>query len=296
MGETQVERTVLFADIAGSTRMYEEVGDERGRALLMECLDGVAAVVGERGGTVIDRIGDELMCTFPDPSLAAQAALDVQRANHEGQPAEPEPRPLRLRIGFEHGPLIETEQGIFGNTVHIAARLATLAKAGQTLTTRATLDRVIPPLRMFARLFDRVVLKGLSGEQEIHELPWDTKSTMKRPSARAGRRTHTGVEIEFDGQVRRVDAMQPRLEIGRDRVCDLCVEGLYVSALHARVIWDGGRAHFEDVSTNGTRIEAVDAEAVRVHRERVALEGSGAIRLGDPDEESEGATLRYRVF
>ena len=295
MGETRVERTVLFADIAGSTRRYEEVGDERGRELLVGCLDGVAAVVERAGGTVIDRIGDELMCTFPDPSLAAQAAQDLQRINHEDDGGS-DARPLRLRIGFEHGSLLETDQGIFGNTVHTAARLATLAKAGQSLTTRQTLDRIIPPLRMFARLFDRVMLKGIPGEQEIHELPWNTKSTMKRPSARAGRRAHTGIEIAYGEDTRRVDAMQPRLEMGTDPACDLHVEGLYVSGLHARVIWDGGRAHLEDVSTNGTRVESDGAAPVRVHHERVPLEGRGLVRLGDPDEESEGATLRFRVF
>jgi class 3 adenylate cyclase len=295
MGETRVENTVLFADIAGSTRMYEEVGDEKGRELLVACLDGVAEVVERGGGTVIDRIGDELMCTFADPSVAAQTAQELQRINHQDD-GGPEARPLRLRIGFEHGPLIETDQGIFGNTVHTAARLATLAKAGQTLTTRQTLDRIIPPLRMFARLFDRVMLKGIPGEQEIHELPWNTQSTMKRPSARAGRRAHTGIEVSYGDDSRRVDAMQPRLEIGKDVACDLRVEGLYVSGLHARVVWDGGRAHLEDVSTNGTRIEPDEGAPSRVHHERLALEGAGRIRLGDPDDETEGATLNYRVF
>jgi len=293
MDGARIDRTVLFADIAGSTRLYESVGDEAARGLLLACLDIVAAAVEAGGGRIHDRIGDELMCTFPEPDAAATAAMAmhtrVSAAHVEGKLAQP----LRLRVGFVHGPILETTEGIFGTTVHAAARLSSLAKAGQILTTRDTLDALPAERRRRSRLFGNHVLKGMTGLQEIHELVWSISATTAHIPLRKAKVRTRGVELTYGGQRVRVDLSLPRVELGRDPACDLRVDGRAVSQLHARIVWVDGRIRLEDVSTNGTVVERKGVSPIRVHHEGTDLTGSGVLRLGMPDRDDLSALIEY---
>ena len=296
VGDRTVEETVLFADIAGSTRIYEELGDEAGRKAVMGCLDLVARVVREHGGTVIERIGDELLSPFPAPDPAAQTAADLHTkvtfASVRGELA----CRMRIRVGFEHGPVVETDEGLFGNTVHAAARLAGLAKAGQTLTSKPTLERLGDDFKLQSRYYDSVVLKGRTGECEVYEMVWSLQATRIPVRKQAGpkRRGASGVELEYGGRVLRVDAQRPRAELGRDPACDICVEGDSVSQLHARVTWNRGEVRLEDVSTNGTVMERADRPPLRLHHLGATLSGSGSLRLGAHEEDDDVALVRYR--
>ncbi|MHC4550778.1 MAG: adenylate/guanylate cyclase domain-containing protein [Planctomycetota bacterium] len=296
MTEATVKETVLFADIAGSTRLYEEQGDKAARGLIMSCLGLMASIVRNCGGRVVERIGDEILCTFTDADLAATAACALQTEVAFAHIKGKLPCPMRIRIGFAHGPVIESKEGIFGNTVHSAARLASLAKPGQTLTTKTTLARLNPDFARSSRFFDSVVLKGQRGEQEIHELVWSVTATSKSqlyPAARKAKRDTLGVELECGGRTCRVDANAPRLELGRDPACDLCVDGISVSQLHAIVVWNRGKVWLEDISTNGTFIEPEGASPTLTHHEVVPLRGSGTLRLGGMEEHGT-AVVSYR--
>ena len=69
---------ILFADIVGSTRLYDTLGDERARQIVSVTLDLLAEVVERYKGTVIKMIGDEIMCTFDDVETGTKAACDMQ--------------------------------------------------------------------------------------------------------------------------------------------------------------------------------------------------------------------------
>jgi adenylate cyclase len=291
---TAEEQTAFFADIAGSTRIVEETGDFGARDILSSCLDLMDGIVCKCGGRVSRRIGDELLCLFPSAESAAFAAAELHAAvtggHHKGQL----PRPMRLRIGFEHGPVVEDGGELYGQTVHTAARLASMAKAGQTLVTKGTLGRINPVLANFARHFDSVILKGFSGEQEIYELPWSSDATTRVTKRPAPKRTgESAVELEYGSETFRVDARQPRIEIGRDAACDLQVSGDSVSKVHARIVWNRGRVRLEDISTNGTTIRREDGPPLTLHREGALLLGSGTLWFGDSGDEAD-AHVRFR--
>jgi len=288
------QETVFFADIAGSTRLYEEHGDEAGQALLLACLEAMVSSVERCGGHVVERVGDEILCTFARPDDAARAAatmhLEVGMAYADGRLS----CPMRVRIGFEHGDVIDTGERVFGSTVHSAARVVAHAKAGQTLTTRATLDRLGPTWQNASRLYDQVVLKGQSGEQELHELVWNQSTTSTFQvcvGPRAKTPTVSGIDLFYGEDVRRVDPVHPRLDIGRDLVCDLVVRGASVSHLHAHILWQRGRPWIQDVSTNGTVIEPENGAPAQLHHETAPLHDAGVLRLGA----TEGvAVITYR--
>jgi len=291
-------RCVLFADIAGSTRMYAEHGDDATREMLVGCLDRMEAVVSENRGRVVRRIGDELLCLFDRHDDAATASISLHTRVADASAKGVFAWPMRVRIGFEAGPVQESGGALFGNTVHTAARLASLAKAAQTLTSRTTLALLNPAIRCFTRYVDRVLFKGQNTEQDVYELLWSmpqaTIAQRGRAAAAPRPAPKGGVVLTYAGRTYRVDPSHPRFEIGRDVSCDLVVQGPSVSMVHGRFLFERGRAEFEDVSSNGTVVQREGGPAVPVHRSRVTLVGAGMLHLGS-DPEHGGAAVQYRI-
>ena len=89
---TQVfERTVLFADLRGSTSMYETLGNAEATTVVTQSVALLARIVEEHGGQVVKTLGDGLMAIFPAPSSAVQASDDMH--DSLARIGHPAPRP-----------------------------------------------------------------------------------------------------------------------------------------------------------------------------------------------------------
>jgi class 3 adenylate cyclase len=132
--------TFLFTDLKGSTAMYERLGDLNAYALVRQhfaLLDGIAQ---QHSGAIVKTIGDAVMAVFSRPTDAASAALhilqEIERFNREhGEPG------IILKIGAHCGPSIAVTLNdsldYFGQTVNVAARVQSLADAGQICMSEA---------------------------------------------------------------------------------------------------------------------------------------------------------------
>lgn len=296
-GAETASRTVLFADISDSTRLYDALGNEGGRSALLACLDVMARAVEQGGGTVVDRIGDELMCTFPDVGSAARAAGELHRAVERANADWP--AKLRIRVGFHHGPLVLEQGRIFGDTVHVARRIAALAKAQQTLTSRQCRERLPPAERITTRFVDRTHLKGMDENFEIFEVVWDVgaATVVAHESAPAGAQAEPIRELVLrsGGRVYVLDAVHPRLTIGRDARADVVIDHARVSRLHGRIEYRKNGFVFVDESTNGSQVLDAQAEPRYLRREECPLLSEGRIRLGPRDSELELPELSYQL-
>ncbi len=151
--------TVLFADIAGFTRLTSTLGAEEIHALLNRYFETVDAVIESYGGVVDKHIGDSVMAVFgapvahdDDPMRAVRAALTI----HEriAALAETGGHPLQVHVGVASGQVVASNTGsdshrqytVTGDSVNLAARLQDKAQAGETLISdalrRAIGDRV----------------------------------------------------------------------------------------------------------------------------------------------------------
>ena len=92
---------VLFADIVGSTKIYEEFGDAVARDATSHCITIMIDVVKHLQERLVKTIGDEAMVSFRDPVKATMASnemqLAIQQAGESGQFAT---GPLRVKIWF----------------------------------------------------------------------------------------------------------------------------------------------------------------------------------------------------
>ena len=296
MSDNRESRGVLFVDIADSTRLYRLHGDESARCIVLDCLTLLDDVVGAHGGKVIDRIGDELMCTFPTARQAGLAAAAMQGAVAQHKPADGEVGDLNVRIGLHFGPVILDGARIFGDTVYTAKRMASKAKGQQIITTRETAEALLESSRLESRLVDHITLKGHAQTIEVYEIVWDKRSATVRmiapPLASQSGGTlllrHMGTEIVLDEEC-------PQLTLGRGEQCDLVVDDVSVSRLHARIEHRRGYFVVVDLSTNATVIRPDDGKEVVLHQDEQRLSGTGTIVLGAGASSGGPTTLRYQV-
>ena len=136
---------ILFADVSGSTKLYETLGDAEALATIGRCLEVMRAVCDDHGGRIVKTIGDEAMAVFPLPANAAYAAIAMQKQISALRTASG--AALAIHAGFHFGPVIDENADVYGDAVNVAARLSSLAKAGQTLISAETVDVLSPALR-----------------------------------------------------------------------------------------------------------------------------------------------------
>jgi class 3 adenylate cyclase/pSer/pThr/pTyr-binding forkhead associated (FHA) protein len=119
---------VMFTDIVGSTRFFEEFGDVAGLVYVHKCIDMLSPIAERHGGTICKTIGDEVMTSFEDPINAIRAAIDMQRTLETYNSHQQEQERIQVRIGMNYGPGMITDKDVFGDVVNVAARIRALAK------------------------------------------------------------------------------------------------------------------------------------------------------------------------
>ena len=162
-------RTVLFADVRDSTGLTEKLGDVVSRQLIGTLMEELEATTIAHGGSVIKRIGDEIMVAFEEPGEAARAAIRMQR-NLLGRPPVSGVRP-QVGIGLNAGPVVMEDGDLFGDVVIVAARLVSNAVATQILTTGDTLAAVGDP-DIVSRSLGGYVVKGREEPVDLCEILW----------------------------------------------------------------------------------------------------------------------------
>lgn len=119
---------VVFSDIVGSTRFFEEFGDVAGLVYVHKCIDMLSPIAEKHGGTICKTIGDALMTYFEDPVNAVRAAVDMQRTLEAYNTHQQEQERIHIRIGMNFGPGMIKDKDVFGDAVNVAARIQTMAK------------------------------------------------------------------------------------------------------------------------------------------------------------------------
>src|SRR5579863_9812582 len=114
------ELAILFADVVGSTRLFEVMGDLRARDMVTACVDVMRAATEHHNGSVIKTIGDEVMATFPTADDALNAAGQMQKQIATHNELKVEGQPVAIRIGCHFGPVVLESKDVFGASVHTA--------------------------------------------------------------------------------------------------------------------------------------------------------------------------------
>jgi class 3 adenylate cyclase len=151
--------TVLFTDIVGSTERAAELGDRRWKQLLDDHHRIVRTELERARGKEVRIAGDGFLATFDGPARAIRCACAIRDAVRE--------LGIEIRAGLHTGEIELADTGVEGIAVHIGARIAALARAGEVLASSTVKDLVVGSGIDFA---DRGthVLKGVPGEWRVH--------------------------------------------------------------------------------------------------------------------------------
>lgn len=288
---------ILFADISGSTRLYELLGDSLARLRIADCLRRLEKVVVEHGGKVVKTIGDEVMCTFPEVEQAVIAACGMQELFDDTRVEDTEDGAIALsiRIGLHAGPTLVESTDVFGDAVNVAARMVAQAKVGQIITTRVVVDRLSSFLRGNTRLIDHAPVKGKKDTFELFEVMWQQDDvTRMSPDIVVKPAQRARLALKHAGRTLIVDGQRPLLVLGRSKTADLSVVESLASRLHARIEYRRGKFFLVDQSTNGTYVRN-ESDAAFLRREEALLTGRGAISLGRPFAEQPQDLVEFQV-
>lgn len=151
--------TVLFTDIVRSTERAAELGDRRFRELLEAHHMVVRRELERFDGQEVNTTGDGFLATFAGPAQAIRCACAITHAVRE--------LGLEVRAGVHTGECEVNGEEVSGIAVHIGARVAASARAGEVLVSGTVRELVTGS---GIELEDRgvVELKGVPGEWRVY--------------------------------------------------------------------------------------------------------------------------------
>ena len=286
---------VMFADLVGSTMLYDTLGDAQAKRMVDECIVLMRDIAGRYGGRVIKTIGDEVMCVLPDADSACIAATDMQLKISVLPVVSGIQR--AIRIGFHVGVVIEENNDVFGDTVNLSARMARLAKSMQIMTTRSTVDRLSPLLGAATRRIAALSVKGKGDDVEVCEIMWQAsdEQTMMTPSIQPAFKA-VELHLVHAGQAFLLSQVNTDIVLGRDASCQIVVADRMASRQHARIERRRDKFFLIDQSTNGTFVDVAGEPEIVLRREEVMLRGTGRIAFGHSVGRSgDGEVLEFSV-
>lgn len=293
--------TVVFADLVGSTSMFERLGDEKASRFVTQLTGMLSQIFEQHQGRVVKLLGDGLFVVFQHEGDALAACISIQKRLQD-KPIFPgdSGTPVQMQIGIESGEVVEIDGDCFGDTVNSAARLADLAGAAQILTTENVWAALLPAQRASLRSMGPMYLRGRAGASHVHRVEWqagrDEDATM------AGRSMFSTpgkvyLELSFGDQKVRLDAQSGKLSLGRSADAALVLSDPRVSRMHATLEWRGGHFVLSDASSYGTWVYLGNqSEAVALRRTECYLVGSGHIVPGCERHDENAPLIAFAIL
>ena len=292
-----LEVAIVFADVVGSTQLYDKFGDTKASETVALCLDVMKDATYQFNGTVIKTIGDEVMSTFETVDDAMGAAVMMQtRVTSETRDSG---IPVTIRIGCHYGPVVQEQNDIFGAAVHTANRMTSQAKAKQIVISGFTVEQMSPELKKQTRQIDVATVRGRLDEVALYELVWQPEeATSMLPTLEWENRDRRASRllINFRDSTIELSDKRKSINLGRADDNDLVIKGNLISRIHAKIEMRRGKFVLIDQSTNGTFIQSVRGQEAFVRRDSMELGGEGTIGLGRAEEPGTSLAVHYKVI
>jgi len=157
----RVLATVMFTDIVGSTERAAELGDRAWRDVLERHHDVVRTELERHRGREVKTTGDGFLATFDGPARAIRCSRAMAEALRD--------HGVEIRVGLHTGEIEVIGEDVGGIAVHIAARVAALAGAGETLVSSTVKDLVAGSGISFSERGTHT-LKGVPEEWRLYEV------------------------------------------------------------------------------------------------------------------------------
>jgi class 3 adenylate cyclase/pSer/pThr/pTyr-binding forkhead associated (FHA) protein len=165
--------TVMFVDIVGSTRFYDEHGDVAGLVMVQKSVEMLVPPIEQHGGTVIKTIGDAILARFTDAKPAVLCAIEMQRNLAERNRDKDVKDEIHIRVAINLGLALLTGNDVFGDVVNVASRIESATEGDEISISASVYEKIqhLPniPVRKKA---SAVELKGKAGKLDLYAIGW----------------------------------------------------------------------------------------------------------------------------
>ena len=303
------QSTVVFADLTGSTRIFEAIGNARATETVTRLIQWVGGVCAAHGGRVVKSLGDGAFAIFPSGASAASAVLEMQRNHNKRLQTWPVPLRMELQIGVASGEVVEVDGDCYGDAVNLASRLSDMAGPGQIWATEAVIEQLFDPT-VRHRSLGPLNIRGKNEMPVVHRIDWQDEvsdfltmpaslALNSNPNPRGQDSTFGQIELSWLDVRTQFRAAQLPIHLGRVDDAEFVVNDPRVSRLHARIEARNGSCVLVDVSTYGTWVRfhgtAGASGEVALRRGECVLHGSGEIGLGAPLSDFSAPTIAFNT-
>ena len=297
------EVTIVFADLAGSTGVFEVLGNVKATQLVTRMTDWIGKVCTTKRGRVVKNLGDGVLMVFEVNDDALEAVIEMQRVHTERIKTWPAGARMQLQVGMSRGEVIEQDADFFGDAVNLASRLSDLSGPEQILGTDSVIGQLPADSTVRFRSLGAMDIRGRNEACMVYQVEWQndvhtefftvpaalTASPFARAVPSAG-----GIKLAWlDVEASFVSAELP-IYLGRVAEAHFVVSDPRVSRLHTKISWRAGKFYLEDVSSYGTWVRFAGSSAVvALRRQECVLLVEGEIALGAPFEDFTVPTVTF---
>lgn len=298
---------IIFADIAGSTSLYEVLGNERATQAVTSVVQWLAQFIQDQGGRVVKTLGDGVLACFTRTPQAVQTVIRLMRRHHQHLQEWPIEMRLEVRVGMAAGEIVEVDGDCYGDAVNMAARLCDRAKPGEIWITAHTVQELGAAHTedgRFVRL-GSLAIRGKSEPIVVYGLEWrQDEDTAEQtilsnlPSTLGDLPTdmgHLQLHIRWAERNQVYHPQDMPLLLGRAPLSQIFVHDPRVSREHARIHWGNSAFMLTDISRFGTWVRFDGCEPVLLRRDSCLLHGSGQLTLGVTFNDPTAPTLEFEV-
>ncbi len=291
MGDQKtVQTTVVFADLIGSTGIFEATGNAKATLAVTQMTRWMCEVFVAHGGHVVKTLGDGVLATFAHDSSAIEAVVEIQRSQQKRLANTQTSLRMPIRIGVASG-LVELVAGdCYGDAVNVAARLSDLSGPHQIWASSSSIQGVDEPEGVRFRPLGPISIRGRAEPCTVSQIEWQydegtdflTMQAELDPAHPHATKDVLGrqIELRWLDTVKTYRSFDLPIQIGRVRNVDFVVSDPRVSREHARIDWRNGSVVLVDVSTYGSCVRFSGAGAdLLLRREECVLHGLGEIAL-----------------
>ena len=298
------EVTVVFADLTGSTGVFESLGNAKATQAITRLTQWIGKVSQAYRGHVVKYLGDGVLVVFPDNADAVDAVTELQRVHRDRIRNWPDQLKMRLQVGVARGEIVEQDGDCFGDAVNLASRLSDLSGPDQILATENVINQLPPDTLVRSRNLGAMEIRGRVEACMVHRIEWQSEvlsesftipATLSAVSTTKPGSPAASIELSWlDINTAFVSNELP-IFLGRDHDAEFIVQDPRVSRRHARIEWRAGKFYLEDVSSYGTWVRFADSAAVvALRRQECVLLLEGEIALGAPFEDFTVPTVSFK--
>jgi adenylate cyclase len=297
--------TVVFADLTGSTRVFESLGNAKATQAITRLTQWMGKLCESRRGQVIKYLGDGVLLVFPDNQAAVDAAVEMQRLHSQRIASWPETLKMHLQIGLARGEVVSQDGDCYGDAVNVASRLSDLSGAGQIFATDGVIAQMHARSIVRFRTLGPLEIRGRSEPCLISRIEWQSEvltdqftvpAALPTGSGKDGGLPDVAIALAWLDLRQSFGVQDLPISLGRDPSAQFVLNDPRVSRIHAKIHWSTGTFKLEDASSYGTWVRFAGSDTViALRRQDCVLHGEGEIALGAGFEDFSVPTLSFKL-